>query len=118
MGSVGLALPLLVLNFVADKLPAGVVGLQQTLVPMLTYAFALLFRIDRINALKLAGLAVDATSERVVVGRWRAREDYDAWARGESYLRTKSALDSCQAGPSEIEWFRSAVVMDKAGPEA
>ena len=54
-GSVGMALPLLVLNFVAAKLPAGVVPLQLTLVPMLTYAFALVLRIDKVNALKLAG---------------------------------------------------------------
>ena len=67
LGSVGLALPLLVLNFVADKLPAGVVGLQQTLVPMLTYAFALLLRIDKVNAFKLAGLAVGLCAVLVVV---------------------------------------------------
>jgi len=58
---------------------------------------------------------LDAIHERIVIGRWRAREDYDAWALGESYLRTKSVLDSCQTAPPNIEWFRSVVIMDKAG---
>ncbi len=61
---------------------------------------------------------LDAPQERIVVGRWRAREDYDAWALGESYLRTKSVLDSCQTAPPKIEWFRSVVIMDKAGAGA
>ena len=67
MGLLGMSLPILVVNFVASKLPAGVVGLQQTLVPMLTYAFALLLRIDRVNALKLTGLAVGLGAVLVVV---------------------------------------------------
>jgi drug/metabolite transporter (DMT)-like permease len=67
LGSVGLALPLLVLNFIAPKLPAGVVALQQTLVPMLTFAFALLLRIDKANALKLTGLGVGLAAVLVVV---------------------------------------------------
>ena len=66
-GSVGMALPLLVLNFVAAKLPAGVVALQLTLVPMLIYAFALVLRIDKVNALKLAGLGVGLAAVLVVV---------------------------------------------------
>jgi len=67
LGSIGMSVPMLVVNYVANKLPAGVVGLQQTLVPMLTYAFALLLRVDRINAFKLAGLAVGLSAVLVVV---------------------------------------------------
>ncbi|MEE8171783.1 MAG: MJ0042-type zinc finger domain-containing protein, partial [Alphaproteobacteria bacterium] len=66
-GSVGIALPLLVVNFVAAKLPAGVVALQLTLVPMLTYGFALVLRIDKVDALKLAGLGVGLSAVLVVV---------------------------------------------------
>ena len=51
----------------AAKLPAGVVALQLTLVPMLTYAFALVMRVDKVNALKLAGLAVGLGAVLVVV---------------------------------------------------
>ncbi len=67
LGSIGMSVPLLVVNFVAAKLPAGVVGLQQTLVPMLTYAFALMLRVDKVNAFKLAGLGVGLSAVLVVV---------------------------------------------------
>ena len=67
LGSVGLAFPLLVLNFVAAKLPAGVMALQLTLVPMLTYAFALLLRIDKVNAFKLAGLGFGLSAVLVII---------------------------------------------------
>ena len=67
MGSVGLAFPMLILNYVAAKLPAGVVALQLTLVPMLTYAFALVLRIDKVNAFKLAGLGFGLSAVLVIV---------------------------------------------------
>jgi drug/metabolite transporter (DMT)-like permease len=66
-GTVGMALPYLLLAFVAPKLPAGVVGLQQTLVPVMTYVFALLFQIDRMQALKLIGLATGLAAVLLVV---------------------------------------------------
>jgi len=67
LGSVGMAFPLLILNFVAAKLPAGVVALQLTLVPMLTYAFALVLRVDKLNAFKLAGLGFGLSAVLVIV---------------------------------------------------
>ena len=67
LGSVGMALPLLVLNVIAAKLPAGVVALPLTLVPMLTYGFALMLRVDKVNALKLAGLGLGLSAVLVVL---------------------------------------------------
>jgi len=57
---------------------------------------------------------VDAPSQRIVVGRWRATADFDAWTGTESYIRTKEILDSCQASPPHIEWFRSVTILDEA----
>ena len=51
-------LPFLALNYVANKLPAGVVSIGQSLVPALTFAFALAFRIDRFHVLRCAGLCI------------------------------------------------------------
>lgn len=53
-------------------------------------------------------------SERVVVGRWRSKADYETWALTESYLGTKVTLDSCQMGAPDIEWFRSVTILDAA----
>jgi heme-degrading monooxygenase HmoA len=51
-------------------------------------------------------------SQRVVVGRWVQRQDYENWTLSSSYSRTKELLDACQAGPPEIEWFAPAFVAD------
>ncbi|MDA0231142.1 MAG: antibiotic biosynthesis monooxygenase [Proteobacteria bacterium] len=53
-------------------------------------------------------------SQRIVVGRWRATADFDAWTQTESYVRTKQILDSCQTSAPDIEWFRSASILDEA----
>jgi heme-degrading monooxygenase HmoA len=53
-------------------------------------------------------------SQRIVVGRWRSRADYEAWTLTESYLSTKATLDSCQTAAPDIEWFRSVLILDTA----
>jgi len=57
---------------------------------------------------------VSEPSQRIVIGRWRARTDFDTWTQTESYIRTKEILDSCQTPPPDIEWFRSVAILDKA----
>ena len=59
--------PFLALNFVAARLPAGVVSLGQALVPALTFAFALLFRMERYNTLRFAGLWIGLAGVLLVV---------------------------------------------------
>lgn len=61
------ALPFLALNYVAARLPAGVVSLGQALVPALTFGFALAFRIDRYNTLRFAGLCIGLAGVLLVV---------------------------------------------------
>ena len=56
----------------------------------------------------------DNPLQRVIVGRWRSPEAYDAWTQTESYIGTKTVLDECQAAPPEIEQFRSVFVVDAA----
>ena len=51
-------LPFLALNYVANKLPAGVVGIGQSLVPALTFAFALMLRVDKFHILRFGGLCI------------------------------------------------------------
>ena len=60
-------LPFLALNYVAARLPAGVISLGQALVPALTFGFALAFRIDRFNALRFLGLSVGLGAVLLVV---------------------------------------------------
>ena len=55
LGTFGTAVPITLLAFVAPKVPAGAIGIGLTLVPILTYGIAVLFRIDRIRLLRIAG---------------------------------------------------------------
>lgn len=62
-----LVVPFLALNFVAARLPAGVVSLGQALAPALTLAFALIFRIERYNTMRFAGLWIGLAGVLLVV---------------------------------------------------
>ena len=56
LGVVGIAVPYTLLAFVAPKVPAGAIALGLTLSPILTYVIAVLFRIDRVRLLRIAGI--------------------------------------------------------------
>ena len=60
-------LPFLALNYVAARLPAGVVSLGQALVPALTFGFALAYRIDRFTTLRFLGLCIGLGAVLLVV---------------------------------------------------
>ena len=66
-GLIGFAVPHLTFNFVAPSLPAGLVSLITPLVPMLTYACAIVFRIETLKAIRLAGLLLGLAGVMVVV---------------------------------------------------
>ena len=55
LGTFGTTVPYALIVFVAPKVPAGAIGLGLTLVPILTYGIAVLFRIDRVRLLRIAG---------------------------------------------------------------
>ena len=56
LGTFGTAVPVTLLAFAAPKVPAGAIALGLTLEPILTYVIAVLFRIDRVRLLRIAGI--------------------------------------------------------------
>ena len=58
LGTFGTAVPITLLAFAAPKVPAGAIALGLTLEPILTYVIAVLFRIDRVRLLRIAGILV------------------------------------------------------------
>ncbi|MGD9537969.1 MAG: DMT family transporter [Alphaproteobacteria bacterium] len=58
IGILGIAAPISLLAFLASKLPAGLVTLVVVLSPLFTYLLAILFRLDRIRGLSVAGIAL------------------------------------------------------------
>ncbi len=65
--SVGQVIPFLVLAFVAVKLPSGVLTLTTTLIPALTYLFALTLRIESFRALSVAGIVLGLAGVLMIV---------------------------------------------------
>ena len=66
-GFIGIALPSSLLALVAPKVPAGAVALTLTLSPILTYAFSILFRLDRVHLLRVAGILLGLAGILVVL---------------------------------------------------
>ena len=56
LGTFGIAVPYTLLAVVAPKVPAGAIALGLTLSPIMTYVFAVLFRIDHVRLLRIAGI--------------------------------------------------------------
>ena len=66
-GFIGIALPYTMLALAAPRVPAGAVALTLTLSPILTYAFAILFRLDRVHALRVGGILLGLAGILVVL---------------------------------------------------
>ena len=66
-GFVGIALPYTLLALAAPRVPAGAVALSLTLSPILTYAFSVLFRLDRVHLLRIAGILLGLAGILVVL---------------------------------------------------
>ena len=58
LGTFGTAVPFTIRAFAAPKVPAGAIALGLALPPILTYVFAVLFRIDHVRLLRVAGILV------------------------------------------------------------
>lgn len=56
LGTLGIVGPISLLTFLTSKLPAGLVSLVVVLSPLLTYLFAMMFRLDRLRLLSLVGI--------------------------------------------------------------
>ncbi len=56
LGILGTAVPITLLAFASTRVPAGAIALGLTLEPILTYGIAVLFRIDQVRILRIAGV--------------------------------------------------------------
>jgi heme-degrading monooxygenase HmoA len=58
-------------------------------------------------------IPVEAPDERVVVGTWQSRADWEAWHATEVFERTRAPMDDAEAGERE-EWWHEVVIDDRA----
>lgn len=64
---IGFSIPLIALTVVSSRLPVGVLTLVVTLTPALTYVFAFLARLDRLNVWSVGGIAMGLAGVLLIV---------------------------------------------------
>ena len=67
LGALGVAMPMFVFAFVAPKLPAAIVAVTQTLIPIMTYALALAVGVERFRWPSVLGIALGFAGVLLIV---------------------------------------------------
>jgi drug/metabolite transporter (DMT)-like permease len=67
VGVLGMALPITILAFVAPKVPASVLALGQTLVPMMTYLLALALVMERFHWFGIGGIVLGLVGVLLII---------------------------------------------------
>jgi heme-degrading monooxygenase HmoA len=49
-------------------------------------------------------IPLDAANQRVIVGCWETRADWEAWHTDETFQETRKQLDGLEAAPVEHSW--------------
>jgi heme-degrading monooxygenase HmoA len=52
---------------------------------------------------------VDGSDQRVIIGTWRSRDDWETWHHDEAFRQTRARLDELQAGPADYRWHEVIV---------
>jgi heme-degrading monooxygenase HmoA len=50
-------------------------------------------------------IPVDALDQRVIVGCWESRADWEAWHDDAAFRETRRRLDGLEAHSAEMEWY-------------
>ena len=50
-------------------------------------------------------IPADDLSQRVIVGTWETRADWQAWHEDDAFQETRERMEGLQEGPDEMEWF-------------
>jgi drug/metabolite transporter (DMT)-like permease len=66
-GMFNVCLPILVLSFVAPKVPSGILSLGLTLIPLMIYALALALAMDRFRWVRLMGILLGLTGVLLIL---------------------------------------------------
>jgi heme-degrading monooxygenase HmoA len=55
------------------------------------------------------GIPVGAPTERVVIGTWERREDWEAWHATPAFRDTREAMEAAEAGAHHETWHEVAL---------
>jgi len=52
---------------------------------------------------------LDSLNQRVIVGTWKARSDWEAWHEDPAFQETRQRIEELQDAPDQMEWFEVAI---------
>jgi heme-degrading monooxygenase HmoA len=58
------------------------------------------------------GIPTDAPDERVVIGTWDTRADWEAWHETDSFRSTRQRMDTCEV-ERRGEWWHEIVLAEQ-----
>jgi heme-degrading monooxygenase HmoA len=58
---------------------------------------------------------VDDAHQRVVIGTWRDRPDWERWHESETFQRTRATMDAVTSVSGEDRWYE--VIEDRSSPD-
>ena len=50
-------------------------------------------------------MPVEGMSQRVIVGTWASRNDWEAWHNDPAFQETRERLEGLQEKPDDMQWF-------------
>ena len=50
-------------------------------------------------------VSADQQNQRVIVGTWQSRADWEAWHDDPAFKETRERMEGLQQGPDQMEWF-------------
>jgi heme-degrading monooxygenase HmoA len=56
-------------------------------------------------------IPADALNERVVIGTWQSRADWEAWHESDTFRTTRARMDQCE-GERKGEWWHEVVLAE------
>jgi heme-degrading monooxygenase HmoA len=57
-------------------------------------------------------MPLDSLNQRVIIGTWETRADWEAWHADESFVETRRGLEGMQAQPDETWWHEVLLDLD------
>ena len=48
---------------------------------------------------------LESTNERVIVGTWETRADWETWHEDPAFQETRQRMEGLQEGADQMEWF-------------
>jgi heme-degrading monooxygenase HmoA len=54
-------------------------------------------------------IPLDGLNQRVIVGTWESRADWEAWHEDAAFQETRLRMEELQEQPDQLEWFEVAI---------